>query len=104
MFYADSAGDAAYFACRTSALTRLVASEGDCQHVLKSEGYHFYQISGTGFGAWGAACAVFVVNGCQAIDVVQRVELAGVYTITEAEAAEFTGLYVRQGVCRGAGG
>ena len=104
LFYTDSAGDAAYFACRTGALTRLVASAGDGHHVLKTEGYHFYQIAGAGFRTCCAACTVFVVNGCQALDIVQRIELAGVYTITEAEASEFAGLYVRQGVCRGACG
>lgn len=44
-----------------------------------------------------------VIDDGEAVNHVKGIELAGTYAVAESEATEFAGLYVGEGVCRGAG-
>ena len=103
LFCAQTAGDAPYLAHRTGGFAGFPAAAGYGHHNFVAEGDHFDEVSRTGLRAGSAAGTFFVVHSCQAVNDVQGVELAGAGAVAVAEAAEFAGLNVRQGIGGGAG-
>ena len=96
--FAHTATDTALGAHLAGGLTVFLVVASDDGHAVLREGDHLDEIAGAGLGAGGAARALVVVDGGQAVNDMQGVELASRDTITVTQAAELAGLDIGYGI------
>ena len=102
LFCTYSAAYTADLAHRASSLARFLIVAGDSHHILVAERDHLNQVSRAGLGTGRTAGAFLVVNGRQAVNNMEGVELAGAYAVAVTQATELARLDIRQGVGSGA--